>query len=404
VTVSPFAPTGTRAPATRTGASADTITLADEGQRLRRWTHVLFGTLWCVPGLIAGVAVWAGSRGTTAAIPLAAALTWQLCGWMLWAIWSQLILRLVDRVPLERGRLRRWLATHLAGAVLVAGFSTVIIAWLDWTFSASTTGTPLRYMDALRAGLTRHLDVEFMLYWAVLGAAYMIEFGRRYRERDRAATELEERLSRQQLEALRMQLNPHFLFNALNSVTELMEMDVRQAQRALSAVSDLLRLSLQTATSPTIPLWREIELVELYLHVARVRYGDGLDIDIDVDPAAVDLDVPSFVLQPLIENALKHGLSPGRAGQAVHVSARRDGPMLELLVEDNGRGLDGRITDSGRFLAATPSIDGLGIGLTNTRTRLAMIYGDRYAFRMSNTAGGGCRVEIRLPVHGQGPV
>jgi LytS/YehU family sensor histidine kinase len=226
----------------------------------------------------------------------------------------------------------------------------------------------------------------------------MVEFVRRYRERDRAAVELEQKLARTQLDALRMQLNPHFLFNALNSVAELMEMDVREAQRTLTRVSDLLRLSLRSAASAVIPLWQEIELVELYLQIARVRYGRGLDVDIDVDSSIVDIEVPSFILQPLIENALKHGLAPGHTDQTIHVTARLTGGALELIVEDNGKGLDGLITTSGRFLAARPSVDGLGIGLTNTRQRLAMMYGDRYAFRMSNHAGGGCRVEIRLPL------
>jgi len=376
-----------------------TITIADEGARLRRLTRLLFAVLWLVPGTIAGVGVWFTARDGATPIALPTALLWQIACWMLWAFWSQGILTLMDRVPLVRGRLWPWLATHLLTSLLVMAASALVVGWLDWQF-APWTGDRTPYVEALAGSATRRIDTEFMLYWAILGAAYMVDFARRYRERDRAATELEQRLSRQQLEALRMQLNPHFLFNALNSVTELMEMDVREAQRALSSVSDLLRLSLRTAGTPTIPLWREIELVELYLQVARVRYGDGLSVDIDVDPAAVDLEVPSFVLQPLIENALKHGLSPGHVGQHVHVTARRFGPMLELRVLDNGRGLDGRITDSGRFLAARPSVDGLGIGLTNTRTRLGMLYGDRYAFRMTNTTGGGCLVEIRLPVHG----
>ncbi len=400
--LAPVTTTATAPPTQGSGPGrtvATIITLADEGRRLRRWTRWLFAVIWLVPGTIAGVAIWLTTRGTDGAVGLGAALVWQLGCWMLWSIWSQAILSLIDRVPLESGRMRTWLITHASASVVVAAVGTLANASLDWTLAPWAIGD-VTYGDALRGSMARHLDFEFMLYWAVLGAAYMVEFARRYRERDRAATELEERLSRQQLEALRMQLNPHFLFNALNSVTELMEMDVRQAQRALSAVSDLLRLSLRTAGTPTIPLWREIELIELYLQVARVRYGDGLSIDIDVDPAAVDLEVPSFVLQPLVENALKHGVQPGRYDQAVLVSARRLGPMLELVVEDNGRGLKGRITDSGRFLAASPNIDGLGIGLTNTRTRLAMMYGDRYAFRMSDAPDGGCRVQIRLPVHG----
>jgi signal transduction histidine kinase len=392
-------PSADRNTGARGNPTPATITIADEGKRLRVWTRVLFASIWLVPGTIAGFALWYSARGAPGAISLGAALAWQVSCWMVWAIWSQAILTLVDRVPLRDGRVRVWLATHLLASGVVMVASAFVIGWLDWRFTP-WRGVMPQYADVFVRTAVRHLDFQFMMYWAILGAAYMVEFVRRYRERDRVATELQERLSLQQLEALRMQLNPHFLFNALNSVTELMEMDVRQAQRALSSVSDLLRLSLRTAASPTIPLWREIELVELYLQVARVRYGDGLHVDIDVDPAAVDLEVPSFVLQPLVENALKHGIWPGRTGQSVQVSARRLGPMLELRVEDNGRGLDGRITDSGRFLAATPNVDGLGIGLTNTRTRLAMLYGDRYAFRMTNSTGGGCTVEIRLPVHG----
>lgn len=385
-------------PPRRPAPLPSTITIADEGARLRRLTRLLFAVLWLVPGAIAGIGVWFTARDGAYPIALSTALFWQICCWMLWAVWSQGVLTLVDRVPLVRGRIWPWMATHLLSSMLVMSASALVVGWIDWHL-APWAATYATYADALAASATRRLDTEFMLYWAVLGAAYMVEFVRRYRERDRDATELEEELSRQQIEALRLQLNPHFLFNALNSVAELMEMDVREAQRALSAVGDLLRLSLRTAGTPTIPLWREIELVELYLQVARVRYGEGLALDIDVDPAAVDVEVPSFVLQPLIENALKHGLSPGHVGQSVHVTARRDGPMLELRVLDNGRGLNGRITDSGRFLAASPNLDGLGIGLTNTRTRLAMLYGERFAFRMSNTTGGGCLVEIRLPVH-----
>ncbi len=360
---------------------------------------MLFAVIWVVPGLIAGLSVWATLRGGESAIPLATALLWQLSCWMMWAIWSQGILMLAERTKLVNGRFSSWFAIHLAASIGVMLVSAAIIAWLDWLFWPWEEVRPALAL-ALTRGAPQHLDFQFVIYWAILGAAYTAEFVRRYRERDRAATELEQRLSRQQLEALRMQLNPHFLFNALNSVTELMEDDVPSAQRALTQVSDLLRRSLQLAALPTIPLWREIELVELYLQVARIRYGDGLTVDMHVDPAATDIQVPSFVLQPLVENALKHGLWPGRSGQSMLISARRRGGMLELLVRDNGRGLDGSITDSGRFLAASPSVDGLGIGLTNTRTRLAMMYGDGYAFRMSNAPDGGCTVEIRLPVKG----
>lgn len=385
-----------RTPSGRT-LPAGTITLADAGRRQRQQIRLLFALMWLVPGTFAGVVAWVMWSDIAGALTLSAALLWQLGGWMTWAVWSQGILSLSERVKLAPGELRQWMLIHLVGAGVVATVNAVLIAALGRRFSPELSNT-VPFVETLRFEATQHLAFEFMLYWAVLGAAHMLDFRRRYRERDLAATVLEQRLARKQLEALRMQLNPHFLFNALNSVTELMETDVRTAQRALSAVSDLLRLSLKSAGTPTIPLWQEIELVELYLQVARIRYGAGLEIDIDVDSTAVDLDVPSFVLQPLVENSLKHGLSPGRRQQSVHVTATRVGSMLHLTVEDNGRGLDGRLTDSGRFLAATPSIEGLGIGLTNTRTRLTMIYGDRYSFRMGDSGDGGCKVEIQLPL------
>lgn len=372
------------------------LTIADEGHRLRQLTRVLFAVVWVVPSALAATQLVLVGDASGTHYGLGTALLWQGSAWMLWGVWSQLILTLVDRVKLDSARALPWLAVHVGLTVVVSSVNVLAIAWLDHVFGA--VGQVTSFAFAVRMVLVNHLDIQVVLYWAVLGAAYMVEFVRRYRERDRAATELEQKLARTQLEALRMQLNPHFLFNALNSVAELMEMDVREAQRTLTRVADLLRLSLRSAAQSLIPVWQEIELVELYLQIARVRYGTGLDADITVDPSVVDLMVPSFLLQPLVENALKHGLAPGHRDQTIEVRLTRSGQSLEIVVEDNGKGLDGLLTTSGRFLAAVPSVDGLGIGLTNTRSRLAMLYGDRYAFRMSNLPTGGCRVEIRLPL------
>jgi len=376
--------------------SITTLTIADQGQRLRRITRALFATVWVVPGAMAAAQVVIVGQLSGRPYPVTEAVLWQGAAWGIWGIWSQIILSLIDRVPLRVGHLPAWIAAHLTACVVICTLTVLALGGLDYSF-AQWSGVP-SYAQVVRSVVLNHLDFQFVLYWAVVGAAYMVEYVRRYRERDRAALQLEQKLARTQLEALRMQLNPHFLFNALNSVAELMEMDVREAQRTLTRVSDLLRLSLRSAASPTIPLWQEIELVELYLQIARIRFGDKLAVDIVVDPAAVDLEVPSFVLQPLVENALKHGLSPDNSGQSIDVSARRVGASLELIVEDNGRGLDGSMTNSGRFMAARPSVDGLGIGLTNTRSRLKVLFGERYLFRMNNTATGGCRVEIRLPL------
>lgn len=376
-------------------ASNAPVTFADEGARLRRLTRLLFAVVWVVPAAMAALQRSVVGDASGVHYALGTALVWQGASWMLWGAWSQVVLTLVDRVKLDTARLLPWVAAHLGASAVICATNVFVIAWLDHLFGA--VGRVTSYATAVRTVLVDHLDFQVVLYWAVVGAAYMVEFVRRYRERDRAATALEQQLASTQLEALRMQLNPHFLFNALNSVAELMEMDVREAQRSLTRVADLLRLSLRRAGSSLIPVWQEIELVELYLQIARMRYGQGLAVDITVDPAAVDDLIPSFLLQPLVENALKHGLAPGHPDQSIEVRVTRDQGALAIVVEDNGKGLDGLLTTSGRFLAVTPSVDGLGIGLTNTRMRLAMLYGDRYAFRMSNPPGGGCRVDIRLP-------
>jgi two-component system, LytTR family, sensor kinase len=377
-------------------APTDWLTIADEGERLRRFTRILFAIVWIVPGLVATLQLTLIGEPNGQRYGFGTALLWQGGVWALWAVWSQLILTLVDKVKLGAGQMGRWVLTHTVTCLAVCVANVLAIAWMDRTFAEGHDHES--YTQVLTFAAASNFDFEVVLYWAVVGAAYMVEYLRRYRERDKLAVQLEQKLAHMQLDALRMQLNPHFLFNALNSVSALMDMDVSKAQSMLTRVSDLLRLSLRSAGSPTVPVWQEIELVELYLQVAQVRYGDGLDVDIDVDPHVVDAQVPSFIMQPLVENALKHGLQPGRSQQKIHVVARQAGDAIELLVEDNGRGLDGLITNSGRFLAARPSVDGLGIGLTNTRSRLTMLYGDRYAFRMSNTANGGCRVEIRLPM------
>lgn len=376
--------------------STQPLTIADEGARLRQLTRILFAVVWVIPSGLAALQLTVVGDASGTHYGIGTSLLWQGSAWMLWGLWSQLLLTLIDRVKLDTARVLPWLSVHIGMTVVISAANVLAIAWLDHVFGA--VGQVTSYAFALRVVLVNHLDIQVVLYWAVLGVAYMVEFVRRYRERDRAAAELEQKLARTQLEALRMQLNPHFLFNALNSVAELMEMDVKEAQQTLIRVSDLLRLSLRSAGQSLIPVWQEIELVELYLQIARVRYGNGLDVDIDVDPNAVDLLVPSFLLQPLVENALKHGLAPGSPDQSISVRLARVADSLEIVVEDNGKGLDGLLTTSGRFLAAVPSVDGLGIGLTNTRSRLAMLYGDRYAFRMSNQSSGGCRVDIKLPI------
>lgn len=198
--------------------------------------------------------------------------------------------------------------------------------------------------------------------------------------------ELERQLSSAHLRALQMQLEPHFLFNALNAVTALMELDRKQeALDTLGHLNSILRTGLQRSTPSKIPLAQELEIVESYLAIERVRFVDRLRVDMNLDPNALDGLVPCFLLQPLIENAIRHGIAQCENNGCIQASARRVGSHMQLEVRDNGPGLNGK------------SRPGFGIGLSNTRERLNHFYQDNYALRASQPESGGFEVLITIP-------
>ena len=229
-----------------------------------------------------------------------------------------------------------------------------------------------------------------MLAWSVLyiGIRYYAAL-QTERERSLAA---EAAAHRAQLEALRYQINPHFLFNALNAVSTLVtERRNDEASRMLSRVSDFLRLTLTAPVRDEVALADEIDYVRRYLDIERVRFGERLRTEIDVAPDAWEASVPAFVLQPLIENAVRHAIAPREAGGSIVVEARRSGDMLRVSIADDGPGVrdDTRANGAGR------------IGLANTRDRLRRLYGDRGRLDLENVVGGGTRASIQIPFRRQ---
>jgi signal transduction histidine kinase len=198
--------------------------------------------------------------------------------------------------------------------------------------------------------------------------------------------QLERQLSTAHLRALQMQLEPHFLFNTLNALTALIELERRdEALGTLAHLNTILRTSLKRNTPAKIPLAQELEIVESYLAIERLRFADRLHIDIHLDPNALDGLVPCFLLQPIIENAIRHGIARSENRGCIETTARRVGQRLQLLVSDNGPGLHG------------PSQPGFGVGLTNTRERLAHFYRDDYEFHSAPRPSGGFEVSINIP-------
>jgi two-component system, LytTR family, sensor kinase len=235
-------------------------------------------------------------------------------------------------------------------------------------------------------GFSAHLFGEMYDIWSIVVVAQAIEFYRRAQERERQAVELRERLTHARLEALRSQLQPHFLFNTLNGVATLMHTDVPAADRMLTQLSDLLRATLTQGGPQEIPLAEELQLLDRYLAIVLVRFRDRLSVAVDVAPEARGALVPQFLLQPLIENALEHGIGARPGPGRLEIHAVRDGDRLHMTIIDDGPGPE-------PTARAEP-----GIGLANTRARLAQLYGaDQRLVLEPVDATGGARVTVSLP-------
>jgi signal transduction histidine kinase len=259
--------------------------------------------------------------------------------------------------------------------------------------------------------------LNLVAYVALAGLAHAVHFYRRFRERERRALTLESSLAHTRLNALRAQLQPHFLFNSLNAVAALLRRDPGLAEGTLMALSDLLRLTLNYSERQEVTLREELNFIRRYLEIQQTRYGDKLRIDEQIEPCALDCQVPTLVLQPVVENAIRHGIEPSEAGGELRLAAQCDKGTLVLTVEDDGVGLNsaelerlGAPVSKGGFAgpphspgaarmrsagpAATP---GAGIGLSNLRARLEALYGAAQKLEVSPRPQGGVCVRIEIP-------
>jgi sensor histidine kinase YesM len=237
--------------------------------------------------------------------------------------------------------------------------------------------------------------LDLLAYGAVLGLSHSVHFYRRYREREHRALVLESNLANARLQALRAQLQPHFLFNSLNAVATLLRRDVRLAEATLMSLSELLRLALTQSEKQEVSLREELAFVQRYLEIQQTRFGEKLRVEQDIDPAALDCLVPTLVLQPLIENAIRHGIEPSESAGLVRLSATKTDGKLVLAVEDDGVGLSPLPLDTRHSTPLTPR--GTGIGLTNLRARLVALYGTEQKLELVTRPEGGVRVLIEIP-------
>jgi two-component system LytT family sensor kinase len=315
-------------------------------------------------------------------------LAWYALPWITWAYYT-LVIRWVIRTwaPLENAGRPKWLFTHLC--TLVVGWignelvQTSLRAWAPWPKFREMAFGPL-LLDMMRGSAL----TDLIAYCGACGVIYGLEARRRLRAQEMAAARLEAQLARAQLEALRVQLHPHFLFNTLNAISMMVRKgETDGAVRMLVGLSDLLRLALASVGKQEVPLRQELDFLERYLALQQVRFSDRLQVKMHISPEALDARVPSLVLQPLAENAVRHGLAPQNEAGTLEIGAERSGEDLILSVRDTGVGLPPEAERRG------------GVGLQNVRARLAVLYPDAHRFTLENHPGGGALATVSIPFH-----
>jgi two-component system LytT family sensor kinase len=306
-------------------------------------------------------------------------LTWVFADWYTWAALSPLILWLARRFRVERRGRARALLLHFVAAV----FFSVIHAALQAAVNQIGVGhAPLPFPELFKYLLLENYSNSLLTYWVLVGISHAVEYYRRYKEREAL-------LAGAQLRALKMQLQPHFLFNSLNSISALIDEDRAAAIRMVARLGDFLRMTLRNSGEQEISLGQELEFLRCYLDIEMLRFEDRLAVELDIGPETVGAKVPNLILQPIVENAIRHGISQTEEHGRIEVLARRVDGMLCLQVADNGPGL----AVPPRVLK--PSADGLG--LANTRARLQNLYGNAHRFELSEAPGSGLIVTMQIP-------
>ena len=329
-----------------------------------------------------------GLQPVSASVPITLALAEAL----VWAAVTPFVFWLSRRASSYGNRRTAQAALLAAGGV---GVSVFVDAVLDGVRSA-VLGLPASRRSVLNdpVGAITHLWFlrEMIVYCGIVAAGIAREYSLRYRARQQDAARLQAETARLQaqlaearLSALRSQIDPHFLFNTLNAVSALVERDPRGVRRMIARLSELLRHSLEGAGEPVVTLRQELDFVERYLEIMRIRFQGSLEVETRVDEGALDALVPNLILQPLVENAARHGVGRQRGIGRIEIAARREGERVVLTVRDNGPGMDG----------GAPARE--GVGLSNTRERLSQLYGEAGTLVLRPAEGGGVEAEVSLP-------
>jgi two-component system LytT family sensor kinase len=366
----------------------------------RRWWQSLWGRAaliagaWTLIGLVFSLQWYFAAFRSEQPVPWSRALYVQMSWGYLWALATPVVLWLVHRFPVEKHNWQRNAVIHLLSSTLlifIAGISGHIINYLNY---GRALGKQYMFENSLRFAVSNYTE-GMGVYLLLMFLSYAYSYYQRYRQGELRASQLEAQLSQAQLQALKMQLHPHFLFNTLHSISSLLHKDTDAARKMITRLGDFLRLTLENSGTQEVTLKEEMEFLRCYLEIERIRFQDRLTTRVNVDPDALDTQVPNLILQPIVENAIKYAVAPRSTPGEIEIRAKQEDGFLRIQVRDNGPGLP-----------MNRSVDSLfkkGLGLMNTQTRLDRLYGAEHRFEIANDPRGGLSVTLEIPsIRGNG--
>ena len=351
--------------------------------RWQKWSGALL--LWTLPGLAALSYYYLNQIVAGQPISWRYALVSTLPWWYTWAVMTPFVLGVARRFPLRRENAVRVLVTAYLPmmVVLLAVHALVSLLLFRITGIHDTMNSAL-----LQVHFTSRMHVNAVAFWTILGFYYAYDYYRHYQIKERQSQQLELQLAQANLRALKMQLNPHFLFNTLNSVAALVRKDENStAIKMIGRLGEFLRLALESEGTPEVPLEQELDFLDRYLEIEKIRFKDRLVVRKNIGVDAENILVPNFILQPIVENAIHHAIAPHSDAGAIEIDATVEGDSLRIQVSDDGPGLK------------EGSLSKRGVGLSNTAERLERLYGGKQKLGIFNRESGGLTVEIVVPAN-----
>src|SRR5271166_6348940 len=350
----------------------------------KQWVRVwaIGFVLWTVLAFLSatGAHVYMAAMGSPES--WAQLLAWTVSVSLVWSVLTPVVYELTRRFTFDRNSWTRSLPIHLVACVALTVLASVVVVLLDPVI----TWTPEKHVSFFAHTLSRVL-MDSQRYWYIVLITQAIAYYGKYQERELKSSQLEAQLAHAQLEVLKIQLEPHFLFNTLNSIAALARNDGLAAENMTLQLADLLRSSLDAMGVHEVPLSRELTLLQKYIDIQQMRFRDRLQVEMDIAANTLSALVPNMILQPLVENAIRHGISPRRAPGCVRITSRVVFDELWLEIADDGIGLT-------RFDGSIPPE---GVGLRNTRARLQQLYNHDHRLILEDAIGGGCIIKIHIP-------